>query len=96
MTGATGQTGANVCAQLIERGDNVRALVRKPVEAVALAEIGVELIKGDISDSDDVSRAAKGPETPLLDNPPGDPYTVTKLGAFLEAHKRAPSPVTTC
>jgi dihydroflavonol-4-reductase len=26
---------------------------------------------------------------PVLDNPPNDPYTVTKLAAFLEAHKRA-------
>ena len=27
VTGGTGQTGANVCQQLIERGDHVRALV---------------------------------------------------------------------
>jgi dihydroflavonol-4-reductase len=25
VSGATGQTGGNVCAQLIERGDHVRA-----------------------------------------------------------------------
>ena len=28
-------------------------------------------------------------EAPVLDNPPDDPYTVTKLAAFLEAHQRA-------
>ena len=28
-------------------------------------------------------------EAPVLENPPGDPYTVTKLAAFLEAHQRA-------
>ena len=33
VTGATGQTGGNVCEQLIERGDHVRALVRNPDEA---------------------------------------------------------------
>jgi dihydroflavonol-4-reductase len=150
VTGATGQTGGNVCDQLIERGDHVRALVRNPDEATELAGIGVELIKGDISDSDDVLRAAKGAEAaihcaallggasqdledfkavnmvgtsnvldaakshgmrravalstatflnlstgldfedaPVLDNPPKDPYTVTKLAAFEEAHRRA-------
>ncbi len=150
VTGATGQTGGNVCEQLIQRGDQVRALVRNPDEAAALAEIGVELVKGDIRDADDVLRAAKGAEAaihcaallggasqdlddfkavnivgttnvldagkahdmrrvvalstatflnlgtgldfedaPVLDKPPNDPYTVTKLSAFLEAHQRA-------
>ncbi len=150
VSGATGQTGANVCEQLIERGDNVRALVRNPEEATALSGIGVELVKGDISDADDVLRASKGTEAaihcaallggasqnledfkavnmvgttnvldagrahgmrrvvalntatffnlstdlpfeeaPVLENPPNDPYTVTKLAAFLEAHERA-------
>src|SRR5262249_20825196 len=28
-------------------------------------------------------------EAPVLEKPPNDPYTVTKLAAFLEAHKRA-------
>src|SRR6201997_3288375 len=28
-------------------------------------------------------------KAPVLENPPNDPYTVTKLAAFLEAHKRA-------
>lgn len=150
VTGATGQTGGNVCEQLIERGDHVRALVRNPDEATALGGIGVELIKGDIRAADDVLRAAKGAEAaihcaallggasqdlddfkavnmtgtsnvldagkalgmrrvvalstatflnlttdrdfedaPVLEDPPDDPYTVTKLAAFLEAHKRA-------
>ena len=65
VTGATGQTGGNVCEQLIERGDHVRALVRNPDEAAALADIGVELVKGDIRDADDVLRAAKGAEAAI-------------------------------
>jgi dihydroflavonol-4-reductase len=150
VTGATGQTGGNVCEQLIERGDHVRALVLNPDEATALSGIGVELIKGDISDAADVLRAAKGAEgaihcaallggasqdlddfkavnmvgtanvldagkslgmrrvvalstatflnlstgldfeeAPVLENPPNDPYTVTKLAAFQEVHRRA-------
>src|ERR1700743_3826737 len=65
VTGAFGQTGGNVCEQLIERGDQVRALVRDPDAATALADIGVELVKGDISDADDVLRAAKGAEAAI-------------------------------
>lgn len=150
VTGGTGQTGANVCEQLIERGDAVTALVRNPEEATALSDIGVELAQGDITDADDVLRASKGSEAvihcaallggasqdiedftavnvtgttnvldaakahdmrravalstgtffdltqpgfredaPLLDDPPEDPYTVTKLAAFREVHRRA-------
>ena len=65
VTGATGQTGGNVCEQLIQRGDHVRALVRNPDEASALSDIGVELVKGDIRDADDVLRAAKGAEAAI-------------------------------
>ena len=150
VTGATGLTGSNVCEQLIQRGDEVRALVRRPEDAAALAAIGVELVPGDLTDADDVVRAAKGCEAtihcaallggasqdlddfravnldgtrnvldagrahgmrrvvalststffdltvpgpredaPLLDDPPDDPYTVTKLAAFLEVQRRA-------
>ena len=60
VTGGTGLTGANVCRQLIERGDAVRALVRNPDEAAALAEIGVELVQADLVEADDVARAAEG------------------------------------
>jgi len=68
VTGATGQTGGNVCEQLIQRGDQVRALVRNPDEASALSDIGVELVKGDIRDADDVLRAANvGKQTHEID-----------------------------
>ena len=150
VTGGTGLTGSNVCEQLIARGDDVKALVRRPDEAAALAAIGVELVQGDITDADDVIRAAKGcdaaihcaallggasqdldefyavnhtgtinvldagrahlmrrvvalstgtffdltgpaprEDAPVRDDPPDDPYTVTKLAAFLEVHRRA-------
>jgi dihydroflavonol-4-reductase len=150
VTGGTGLTGANVCQQLVERGDDVRALVRNPDEAEALGAIGVDLVQGDIAVGKDVLAAAKGceaaihtaallggasqdiadfravnvvgttnvldagqalgmrrvvalstgtffdrsfdgpyEEAPVLDDPPDDPYTVTKLAAFLEVHERA-------
>src|ERR1700712_2720307 len=150
ITGGTGLTGANVCEQLIGRGDSVRALVRNPSDAEALTAIGVDVVQGDIADADDVVRASKGcdaaihtaallggasqdladfhavntvgttnvldaaeahgmrrvvalstatfinlttdlpfEEAPVLDDPPDDPYTVTKLAAFSDAHARA-------
>jgi dihydroflavonol-4-reductase len=149
VTGGTGLTGANVCQQLIARGDMVRALVRDPDEAGALAALGVELIQGDIAVAEDVLRAGKGCEAaihcaallggasqdihafravnvvgtsnvfeaaeahgmrrtvalstatfldlseetpyeqaPVLEDPPSDPYSATKLEAFLEAIRR--------
>ena len=60
VTGATGLTGANVCKQLIERGDHVQALARQERDADPLADLGVEVVAGDITDADDVLRAAKG------------------------------------
>ncbi len=150
VTGGTGLTGSNVCQQLIARGDAVRALVRNPDEADALDAIGVELVRGDITEADDVVSASKGSDAaihcaallggasqdlddfravnftgtinvldagqihgmrrvvalstgtffdltvpgsredaPVLDEPPDDPYTVTKLAAFREVHRRA-------
>ena len=147
VTVGTGLSGANVCQQLIERGDHVKALVRDPARAAALSAIGVELAEGDIVDVADVTRAAKGcdaaihcaallggasqdladfravnftgttnvldaarthgmrrvvalstgtffdlaspgfrEDAPVLENPPDDPYTVTKLAAFREVH----------
>lgn len=65
VTGGTGLTGANVCQQLVERGDDVRALVRNPEEAVALSDLGVDLIIGDLTDPDDVLRASKGCEAAI-------------------------------
>jgi dihydroflavonol-4-reductase len=60
VTGATGLIGSNVCALLVEAGTNVRALVRPGSETAPLAELGVELVDGDLTGADDVMVAAKG------------------------------------
>jgi len=150
VTGATGLTGSNVCKQLVERGDRVRALVRDPAAAEELAAMGVERVAGDVTDAQSVRKAAEGceaaihtaallggasqdleafravnfdgtrhvldaaaevgmrrvvalstgtffdtsgggplEEAPIAEEPGDDPYTVTKLAAFREAHARA-------
>lgn len=60
VTGGTGLIGANICRQLRERGDTVRALVRPGSETGPLAELGVTLVQGDITSRTDVFAAAEG------------------------------------
>jgi len=62
LTGATGMIGSNIAEQLIERGDTVRALVRDGSDATPLEAMGVEIVRGDITDADHVLRAADGAE----------------------------------
>jgi nucleoside-diphosphate-sugar epimerase len=52
VTGATGFLGKRVVSRLLERGDAVRALVRDPSKADALAEAGAEVVIGDLADID--------------------------------------------
>jgi uncharacterized protein YbjT (DUF2867 family) len=48
VTGATGRVGRRVVSGLLERGDQVRALVRD--QADAGPPDGVELVSGDLRD----------------------------------------------
>src|SRR5665213_3781691 len=65
VTGATGLAGANVCKLLIERGDHVRALARDGADTGPLGALGVEVITGDVTDADDVRRAAAGADAAI-------------------------------
>ncbi|MBW8825501.1 MAG: NAD-dependent epimerase/dehydratase family protein [Acidobacteria bacterium] len=60
VTGATGSVGSNVCRLAAERGLEVRALVRDPDSASPLADLGVELVTGDVTDLEGMVTAAKG------------------------------------
>ncbi len=150
VTGATGLAGANICKQLTERGDHVRALARETADTAPLAALGVEVITGDVTDADAVVRAARGADSaihcaallggasqnladfeavningtknildaaeavdlrrvvavstgtffdtaggldredaPVTKEPSSDPYTITKMAAFIDAMARA-------
>jgi len=52
LTGGTGFIGRSLARALVEGGDEVRALVRTPAKGAPLAEIGCELVDGDVSDAD--------------------------------------------
>ncbi len=60
VTGATGLAGANICRQLIERGDAVRALARENADTGPLIDLGVIVATGDITEPANVQRAAEG------------------------------------
>jgi dihydroflavonol-4-reductase len=60
VTGATGKIGNAVVRRLIERGDDVLALVRDPAKARGLLPDGVALARGDVADPASVRGAAEG------------------------------------
>ena len=65
VTGATGLAGANICKLLVERGDQVRALARSGADIDPLVSLGVEVVTGDITNAEDVRRAAKGTDSAI-------------------------------
>ena len=62
VTGASGFIGANVARSFMERGYQVRALVRKESNTLALQGTSIELAYGDLLDRDSVARALQGCE----------------------------------
>jgi dihydroflavonol-4-reductase len=62
VTGATGKVGNAVARRLVDRGDHVIALVRDPARAREVLPAGVDFARGDVTDRDSVSAAAKGIE----------------------------------
>lgn len=64
VTGAAGEVGGigrNVTTQLLERGFQVRALVRREDDrAEALRQLGAQVVKGDLTDLSSMHRAIEG------------------------------------
>jgi dihydroflavonol-4-reductase len=65
VTGGTGLIGSNICKELVERGDEVRALARPGSEMGPLHDLGVTVVEGDITDADSVRKAADGCEAAI-------------------------------
>jgi uncharacterized protein YbjT (DUF2867 family) len=66
VTGATGRVGGHVVQQLVQRGADVRVLVRDPAKADFPA--GVQVVQGDLLDIDAVRAAFSGVRTLFLLN----------------------------
>src|SRR5262245_18596114 len=60
ITGATGFVGSHIVRQLLARGDDVRVLVRPASPLGHLADLDVEVIRGDLRDAGAVRTAVRG------------------------------------
>lgn len=58
VTGATGFLGEHLCRELVSRGLRVRGLARS--RSAMLSEIGVEMIRGDVTSGPELERALAG------------------------------------
>jgi len=88
VTGATGNVGSAVVAELVKRGTEVRALIRKPEDAQKLPT-GVEVAIGDLLDPVAVEEALKGADKLFLLNAVTADELTQALIAFDLARKLA-------
>jgi dihydroflavonol-4-reductase len=82
VTGATGKVGHAISSALLERGDQVRALVRDPKRAASVLPAGIEPIKGDVTDVESLAAAVEGCE--LVFNSMGMPEQWVKDEAIFD------------
>jgi dihydroflavonol-4-reductase len=62
VTGATGKVGHAIASALLDRGDQVRALVRDPKRAAGVLPAGIEPLRGDVTDVGSLAAAVEGCE----------------------------------
>jgi nucleoside-diphosphate-sugar epimerase len=60
VTGATGKVGSRLVPYLIAQGHVVRILIRSAEKALALKELGAEVIVGDLVDNKNLAEAIRG------------------------------------
>jgi 2-alkyl-3-oxoalkanoate reductase len=60
VTGATGMLGSHIAERLVARGRRVRALVRQGSDTRFLQGLGVELVRGDLTDPDSCTKGVEG------------------------------------
>jgi nucleoside-diphosphate-sugar epimerase len=60
VTGATGYLGSHLISRLVRQGDEVRALVRNTSKTNQLLQYGVDIVYGDLKDSETLQRAIEG------------------------------------
>jgi len=60
VTGGTGFVGTHLIRRMRKEGLSVRAVVRNPDKAQALKDLGVEVVKGDVSDKASLEKATVG------------------------------------
>src|SRR5262245_43885991 len=99
VTGATGKVGCAIASALVERGEEVRALVRDPGRAAGVLPAGAEPVGGDATDDASLEAAVEGcelvfnsmgmPEQWVRDEGVFDRVNALGSGALAAAAKRA-------
>jgi dihydroflavonol-4-reductase len=82
VTGATGKVGHAIASALLDRGEQVRALVRDPKRAAGILPAGIEPIRGDVTDAASLAKAVEGCE--LVFNSMGMPEQWVKDEAIFD------------
>jgi uncharacterized protein YbjT (DUF2867 family) len=88
ITGASGRVGGATLKQLSNRGVPMRALIRTPEKAAAIARLGAEPVVGDLAQPRSLEAALQGITAALLVSPL-DPCQVQLQGNFIDAAKHA-------
>ena len=88
LTGITGNIGGATARALLAKGVRFRALVRDVSKAAPWAQQGVDLVPGDIEDTEAVTRALVGVDRALLVMPNGEFQERAEL-AFTRTAKAA-------
>jgi uncharacterized protein YbjT (DUF2867 family) len=88
VTGATGNVAPQIISRLLAGGHTVRALVRSPAKAAALAAQGVELVEGDLSRPRTLEHAFDGVDAVMSIVPPG-PLAPQQASAVAWAARQA-------
>ena len=70
ILGITGNVGGGTAQALLAAGKKVRGIVRDKSKAAHLAKQGLELVTGDVSDTDSLVKAMQGSEGVFVMNPP--------------------------
>ena len=91
VTGATGNVGGAVVANLTDSGTNVRALVRDAAKAQGLRDTGVEVVSGDLEKPETLDAVFSGVDKVFLVTPVG-PDAVAQARNGIAAAKRAGNP----
>src|SRR5262249_57588883 len=59
-SGGKGDVGKKMCRLVVQRGEPVRAMIRATADPAPLQGLDVEIVHGDILDTDAVGRAVEG------------------------------------
>jgi uncharacterized protein YbjT (DUF2867 family) len=89
VTGATGLNGKELLQRLSASGVTVRALVRDPARATAIAALpNVEIVEGDMARPETLAAALRGVDRAMLISS-SDPMMLDVQSNFIDAAKKA-------